>query len=111
MSDLRKVYDTIGEEWKYKWYNRVTFIRDKHDEVVSFLPEYKAGGKKCLDFSCGNGIMLEILRYYGNEIMGTEVPTCSLFQLLNAQGVPYNGTIATSSPILLKTNPLTSFHV
>lgn len=54
--------------------------------VDKYLSEYKTGGKCALDLSCGNGALLEILRHYGNEVMGVEI---DYFRYLRSQGIPH----------------------
>ena len=84
----------LGAEWRApiaqqkpaKFLDRRAQLTKKERLIKQCLPEYRAGGFKCLDMSCGNGVLLEILRHYGNEIMGAEVRH---FEFLRTQGVPH----------------------
>jgi len=69
-----------------KFLDRRTQIKRKSDLVDAFLQEVRKGGYHCLDVSCGNGVLLEVLRHYGNTIMGAEFEH---FDFLESQGVPY----------------------
>ena len=53
---------------------------------IDCLPEYKKGGRSCLDLSCGNGVLLEVLRHYGNAVLGADR---AHFDFLRSQDVPY----------------------
>jgi SAM-dependent methyltransferase len=69
MDDL---LSAIGAEWKDRYYNRLSFIGVKREQIDRHLPLLKKGGLKVLDVSCGTGVMTEILRYYGNDVTAME---------------------------------------
>jgi 2-polyprenyl-3-methyl-5-hydroxy-6-metoxy-1,4-benzoquinol methylase len=92
---MNKVVEALGADWgedaedeqlKHKLADRVVQIPRKVAFVRQYLPEYTKGGFSVLDISCGAGIFLEVMRHYGNEIMGTDV---NRFSLLQAQKVPF----------------------
>jgi len=79
----------IGAQWKYRYYNRLSFIGDKHAQLDKHFPELKKGGKKVLDVSCGTGVLLEILNYYGNETTGIEWAGSIFRNVLDTQGIDW----------------------
>lgn len=90
-----EVLAALGSEWNVpvppgryhaKMYQRADRLRGKLRVVGEYLEEYRAGGASVLDFSCGSGALLEILRCYGNEIFGTDV---QYFEFLESQKIPY----------------------
>ena len=76
----------IAQERPVKFLDRRTQIARKARLVNQCLPEYKEGGRSCLDLSCGNGVLLEILRHYGNAVLGADVRH---FEFLKTQDVPF----------------------
>jgi ubiquinone/menaquinone biosynthesis C-methylase UbiE len=61
-------------------------IPRKHALIKRYLPEYMEGKKSVLDVSCGAGVFLEVMRYYGNAIQGTGM---NMFSMTTAQRVPH----------------------
>ena len=83
----------LGAQWRApmasrhrKFLGRRKQITSKALLVQNNLSEYMSGGHSCLDLSCGNGVFLEILRHYGNTILGAEREH---FQFLQAQDIPH----------------------
>ncbi len=85
----------LGKDWKdlpaseYKhtsFINRAAQIPEKLGFLSSALPEYlQKGGKSVVDFSSGNGVLLEILRYHGHDVLGVDL---QYFGFLKSQGIP-----------------------
>lgn len=66
---------------------RSRMLRGKHGQLHSYLVELvKPKKRSVIDFSCGSGIWLEIVRAYGHEIMGLDL---QYFPYLESQGIPY----------------------
>lgn len=78
------------KEMQHKLADRAVQIPRKGKFIRQYLPEYMQGGCRVLDVSCGAGIFLEVMRYYGNEIMGTDVNRFSLMQAQNIPFTPHN---------------------
>ena len=83
----------LGADWRApvtsrhaKFLDRPRQIRLKSAIVDRYLRDFRHGGCHCLDVSCGNGVLLEVLRHYGNTVVGAEREH---FELLQAQDVPY----------------------
>jgi ubiquinone/menaquinone biosynthesis C-methylase UbiE len=92
---VTKLIEALGLKWggeadekemQHKLADRAVQIPRKDAFIREYLPEYMTGGQSVLDVSCGSGIFLEVMRYYGNEIMGTDV---NRFSLLRAKQVPF----------------------
>lgn len=85
---LDAIIKVIGKDWAKspKVHDRITALSQKYSYIDRYLSEYKQGGKSALDLSCGNGALLEILRHYGNEVMGVEV---EYFLYLKSQNIPH----------------------
>jgi len=84
---------TLGIEWRGPVASRHAKFLDRRDQIVRksalvdrYLPEVKDGGWHCLDLSCGNGVLLEVLRHYGNTIVGADREH---FEFLKTQQVPF----------------------
>lgn len=89
MTEFDRILDGVGKDWNYKWFNRLWSLESKHKQIEHHLTEYKSGGKSVLDISCGNGSLLELMRYYGNDIQGVERPGSPLHALLKSQDIPF----------------------
>ena len=82
----RKI-DTSGlDEGHLKMTDRPEQITRKNELVEKFLKEYMKGGGSVLDISCGAGVFLEVMRYYGNQIYGTSI---DMFEFKDSQDVPH----------------------
>lgn len=90
-----QIVGALGADWKKpvapglydpRMYERVALLRGKIDVVDQYLPDYRAGGAKVLDFSAGSGALLEVLRHYGNEALGADI---QYFEFLDSQELPY----------------------
>lgn len=90
-----EIIHALGAEWRHpvapelydpRMYQRVELLRGKISIIDEWLPEYLSGGATVLDFSCGTGALLEVMRYYGNEILGADI---QYFEFLESQGLPY----------------------
>lgn len=101
----RQILKALGPMWNRpldredaddKMADRVTQIPRKFKIVASYLPEYMAGGKSVLDVSCGAGVFLEIMRYFGNEIHGT---CTNMFSMKASQEVPYTRWDSRNLPL------------
>lgn len=72
-----------------KWLDRKAIMTMHWKMLNSHLPEYcKEGNLKVLDVCCGSGSMLEIMRYFGHDILGLDISEF-YFPLLISQDVPY----------------------
>lgn len=70
-----------------RFIDRKVQIPSKLSFISSILPEYlHKGGKKVVDFSSGNGVLLEIFRHYGHEVLGVDI---QYFNFLDSQGIPW----------------------
>lgn len=66
--------------------DRLRHISSKSGFISSVLPEYiYEEGKKVVDFSSGNGVLLEIFRHYGHDILGVDI---QYFGFLDSQEIP-----------------------
>lgn len=91
-----EVVEELGPDWKQeipsqdmtdKVYDRTVQIIRKSAFIHRHLTEYTNQTQySVLDLGCGAGTFLEVMRYYGNEIMGTEL---GRFSFLQSQGIPY----------------------
>lgn len=107
----KKLIKALGGRWKKpkllkdylksKYYNRSRYITKKNELIVEFLSEYMSGGSKVIDISCANGVFLEVMRYYGNEILGTDV---NYFPFLQSQNIPYQFLDCVEFPYALEDN-------
>lgn len=72
--DFRTVLSAVGKGWAkpIKMHDRVPSLNRKYDLIKRYLPEYESLKSSVIDFSCGNGALIEIMRHYGNEVMGVE---------------------------------------
>lgn len=91
----QRILSELGPDWREpiptglydpRMYQRSELFLGKLRIVDEFLPEYREGGASVLDFSCGSGALLEVMRYYGNTILGTDI---QYFEFLEAQQIPY----------------------
>lgn len=71
-----------------KFTNRSRYQKMILNYITTCIPEIKNGGYNILDMSCGSGMMLEIARDYGNEILGTNEPGHVYAPLLDSQNIP-----------------------
>ena len=93
-ADMSDLIRELGAKWRLvevpatpvKFADRPTQLAKKARLVDDCLPEYKKGGRSCLDLSCGNGVLLEVLRHYGNHVLGADR---AHFDFLRSQDVPY----------------------
>jgi len=73
--------------WEYT--NRSYFFYLKVYEIKRYYPEYITNvSKRVIDFSAGNGILLEIMRWLGHEVVGTDIPGSVFSMLARTQGIP-----------------------
>jgi SAM-dependent methyltransferase len=102
MNTFIDTIQSLGCEWKQldeeglntprtavnsKYRNRMRSIKLKYYLLSKYLPEYKDRPKrKVLDFSCGNGVSLEILREWGHDIFGVDI---QYEAFLKSQKIPY----------------------
>ena len=93
----RPLINTLGSDWRSltneerrddsKFLtDRVRILEGKHGMVHTKIPEYMTGNHTVLDFSCGNGAFLEVMRYYKNDVMGVDIQN---FKFMESQGIPY----------------------
>lgn len=96
---MTKLIEALGLKWgdeadekemQHKLADRAVQIPRKDAFIREYLPEYMTGGHRVLDVSCGAGIFLEVMRYYGNEIMGTDVNRFSLMKAKQVPFIPHN---------------------
>jgi len=69
-----------------RMYDRPTQLTRKNRFINRYLKEYMKGKGSVLDVACGSGTFLECMRYYGNEIMGTELRR---FSYMESQSIPH----------------------
>lgn len=93
----KSIIDALGANWakpelvenikSAKMYDREPMLRRKIDFIGKHLNEFVwHKGKSILDLSCGNGTFLEVMRFLGHDIMGTDV---QYFECLESQEIPY----------------------
>ncbi len=109
MKTLHECIEGIGSEWKdphfwekidknpfftssginspKKYLDRVRTITLNYALISTYLPELLSGGFKVWDFSCGSGIFLEILRFMGNYVEGSDQPGLPYRMLTESQGI------------------------
>lgn len=91
----------LGAEWKndasvaeftkrcpqnLEYANRPYFFKLKTNEIKNYYPEYiRCGPKKVVDISAGNGILLEIMRLIGHDVVGLDQPDCTFSILARSQ--------------------------
>lgn len=80
-----------------KFFAREPRIKYGEYLISSCLPECKKGGFSILDVSCGNGVFLELLRTYRNQIYGTEVDK-KYEEMLKSQNIPWKQWDSTILP-------------
>ena len=91
------IIDALGANWakpelvenikSVKMQDREPMLRRKIDFIDMHLKEFVSHkGKSVLDLSCGNGTFLEVMRYYGHDVMGTDI---QYFECMESQGIPY----------------------
>jgi len=85
----------LREHHRSKYMNRKRMLVRKFVLMDAFFPEYEKGGFKVLDVSCASGAMLEILRYFKNEIFGTDV---GYFAFMKSQHIPHEYMNCTIFP-------------
>jgi len=93
---MGKFLKALGGKWnkpealssyhRSKYMHRAKVLRRRANFIILHLPEYEKGGYKVLDISCGSGAFLETMRYFGNEVYGTDV---GYFPFLESQNIPY----------------------
>ncbi len=86
---------SLGKDWidlpdeespGSRFRNRKSQISHKSGFIDAVLPEYRDGSaKRVVDFSSGNGVLLEIFRYYGHDVLGIDL---QYFAFLKSQGIP-----------------------
>jgi len=91
MSDI---LTTLGTDWLNippdnehlgkRIQERARKIPDSDARFRRDLREYVRGGFSVLDISCGTGIDLEVMRYYGNQVHGMEI---QYFEFMESQGI------------------------
>lgn len=102
MSEFTNIVQSLGSDWKQldekglktprtamnsKYRNRMRSIKLKYYLLSKYLSEYKGKPKRnVLDFSCGNGVSLEILRLWGHDIFGIDI---QYEAFLKSQRIPY----------------------
>ncbi len=86
--EFREVLEALGKGWQkpIKMHDRVRHLNSKYSLISKFLPDYIEGGKSVIDISTGNGAFIEIMRHYGNEVMGVEH---YYFDYLRSQDLPF----------------------
>lgn len=107
----KDIEKTIGEYWgdseielklrnaglpdNHKYLDRMDWMERKVRLVHQLLPEYEymikngsKSSKSVLDLSTGNGIFLEIMRYLGHNICGTDSPKCKYTAFHKSQEIP-----------------------
>lgn len=68
--------------------NRPYFFKLKVNEIRNHYPEYiECESKKVIDVSAGNGIMLEIMRLIGHDVVGLDQPDCVFSLLARSQNL------------------------
>jgi hypothetical protein len=107
--------DVIGKEWKdpkinekleekglepdHKYRRREEWIDNNKKMISQLLSEYEYGKpKEVIDFSTGNGTFLEVMRYLGHTIQGTDSPSCKYTPFTDSQDVPVSYFNASCPP-------------
>lgn len=108
---MTDVLQELGSQWRdippdsefhsARIADRTRKITDSVSRFRRDLPEYQAGGYRVLDISCGSGIDLEIMRHYGNVVMGMDI---QYFELLDSQEIPYVNHNGGDLPYPFKTD-------
>lgn len=90
------IVGSLGVKWRdlpepeylrTRFTDRRRHIDQKSDFIAKVLPEYRTGpSRKVVDFSCGNGVLLEVFRHYGHEVLGVDI---QYFDFLRSQGIPF----------------------
>ena len=76
-----------AERWRTRFTDRCHHIGAKSGFIDRVLPEYRGcPAKRVIDFSCGNGVLLELFRHYGHQVLGVDI---QYFAFLRSQGIPY----------------------
>lgn len=102
----RVIVEALGANWarpldaecrNFKWAARCDEIHRHLTLIETYLPEYLEGDRRrVLDVSAGAGVFLEIMRYAGHEIVGTEL---TRFDFMRAQNVPHIGHDLNAGPL------------
>ena len=73
----------------YSFLNKPLVNKINATTIARFLTEVVENPGKVIDFSCGCGVLLEILHYCGCSVQGTEPPGSLYSVYLNALQIPF----------------------
>lgn len=99
------IVNSIGVEWKDRdliekirntpsfnspeYLDRTHFVGLKLSEIRLDYPEYISNAPKdIVDISCGNGICLEIMRYFGHNVQGLDNNHSGFLNFPRSQSIP-----------------------
>lgn len=95
-ADIESRLRDVGLPDDHKYLDRMDWLGRKVRLVHQLLPEYEyyvkngkpTSGKSVLDLSTGNGVFLEVMRYLGHNIKGTDSPRCKYTPFHKSQEIP-----------------------
>lgn len=97
--DIDRKLTDLGLDRDHKYRKREVWIDRNKRYVTLLLFEYmKSKPKYVLDFSTGNGIFLEIMRYFGHIVQGTDSLICKYTPFHNSQDIPVSYFNASFPP-------------
>lgn len=97
--------DALNKGWAgYSFLNKPLVNRINATTIAGYLMEIVETPGKVIDFSCGCGVLLEILHHCGCSVQGTE-PSGSLYSVyLNALQIPFTTLDGNILPYPFKTS-------
>lgn len=97
--DLNVKLTELGLDEDHKYRRREEWIDNNKKMISQLLSEYEySKPKEVLDFSTGNGTFMEIMRYLGHTVQGTDTPTCKYIPFHQSQDLPVSYFNASSPP-------------
>lgn len=97
--DIQQKLTDAGLEEGNKYRRREEWIDYHKNLITQLLSEYEySKSKEVLDFSTGNGVFLEIMRYLGHTIQGTENTSDLYVPFHNSQDIPVSYFDASFPP-------------
>lgn len=82
--------DALNKGWAgYSFLDKPLVNRINATTIAGYLMEIVETPGKVIDFSCGCGVLLEILHYCGCSVQGTEPPGSLYSVYLNALQIPF----------------------
>jgi len=97
--------DVLNKGWAgYSFLDKPLVNRINATTIAGYLMEIVEAPGRVIDFSCGCGVLLEILHHCGCSVQGTEPPGSLYSVYLNALQVPFTTLDGNILPYPFKTS-------